>query len=257
MLAPLRDIHVWIVTPQGQVRTYRTGYQYNGNMNAVLAQLDERTVCGEYAVVGKTKPDGFGYFLMRRQGAANEADVQKAIDAIRRLSDAPGFVVDLRAANGGSEPLALEIARQFCANETVYAKSKRRSGPGHDEFGLDSQRRLPATKGAYTRPVVCLIGPGAVSSGEGFVKMMRSLPHVTPVGLPTRGASGNPSGFNLQGAGLSIFFSRWVDMMPDGKTFEGVGIPPGVKVEFSVADYANGDPTFARGLEILRQKIAN
>ena len=257
MLAPLNDLHVWIDTPTGIIGTSKSGgYIYNGNHDVTLAQLVDRVQCGKFAVVGKTKQDGFGYFLMQRQSEATEANVKMAADAIRKLRDAPGFVVDLRNANGGSEPLAQKIAQLFCAKETVYAKSKHRNGPAHDEFGQINDRLLPATSDAFTKPVVCLIGPGAVSSGEGFVEMMMCLPHVTTIGMPTRGASGNPNGMPLGRTGLTVYYSRWVDMLPNGETFEGVGIAPEIRVDLPRADYASADPTLEKGLEVLRSKLA-
>jgi hypothetical protein len=258
ILAPLDDLHVWIQTPTGVVGTSsRGGYVYNGNHDVTMSQLDDRVECGKFAVVGKTTPDGFGYFLMLRQSSANENDVRTAVDAIRKLRDAPGFVVDLRSAYGGNELLAQEIARMFCAKETVYAKSKYRNGPGHDQFGEIHDRLLPATPDAYTKPVICLIGPGAVSSGEGFVKMMKCLPNVTTVGMPTRGASGNPDGTPLARSGLMVYYSRWVDLLPNGKTFEGIGIAPEIRVDLPSGAYAKADPTLEKGLEVLRGKLAS
>lgn len=256
MLAVLRDMHIWIETPDGSLPTYRSSYTYNGDRHFTLAQLEERMECGKFAIVGRTKGDGFGYFLMVRQSEANPADVQKAVEAIGTMRDAPGFVVDLRSANGGSEPLAIEIARLFCDKDTVYALSKYRNGPGHEQFGKENERILPATPGAYTKPIVCLIGPGAVSSGEGFVKMMKCLPHVTTVGLPTRGASGNPRPFELSRTGVTVYYSRWVDVMPDGQTFEGIGIAPDVQVNPAATDNER-DPTLNKGLELLRKKVEN
>jgi C-terminal processing protease CtpA/Prc len=93
-----------------------------------------------------------------------------------------------------------------------------------------------------------------MSSGEGFVRMMKCLSHVTTVGLPTRGASGNPRPFQLSRTGLTVHYSRWVDLMPDGQTFEGVGIPPDVEVNpKATADDLN--PTLKKALEILRAKV--
>jgi C-terminal processing protease CtpA/Prc len=221
-----------------------------------LSQLENRVECGKFAVVGKTKRDGFGYFLMLRQSAATKADVQKAVEAIRKLRDTPAFIVDLRTANGGSEPFALEIASLFCNKETVYAKSKYRDGPGHDQFGKTHDRLLPATPDAYTKPVVCLIGAGAISSGEGFVQMMKCMPHVTTIGMPSRGASGNPNAIPLARTGLMVYYSSWVDMLPSGEVYEGVGIAPDSRVDLPSAAYAADDPTLEKGLEILRSKLA-
>jgi hypothetical protein len=259
MLGRLRDGHVWIITPDGkQVGTHQSPASYNGNAKVIFGQMTDVTECGRFANVGKTKPDGFGYFLMKRQSAATPELVAKAVAAIEKLADAPGFVVDLRSANGGSEPLAQEVARLFCGKQVVYAKSKYRDGAGHDEFTRDNPRLLPPAKSGkpYLKPVVCLLGPGCVSSGEGFAKMLAALPHVTTVGLPTRGSSGNPGPVAVGGTGLTVYFSRWVDMLPDGTPVEGKGVPPAVRVEAPADAYKDADPTLAKGLEVLRAKLA-
>jgi C-terminal processing protease CtpA/Prc len=86
--------------------------------------------------------------------------------------------------------------------------------------------------------------------------MMKSLPNVTTVGMPTRGASGNPNAMPLARTGLMVYYSSWVDMLPNGKTFEGVGIPPDIRVDLPTAAYATADPTLEKGLEVLRSKVA-
>src|SRR4051794_9720119 len=120
----------------------------------------------------------------------------------------------------------MRIASLFCENKTVYAKQKYRNGADHNSFGAEHERVLPASETPYTRPVVCLTCPGAVSSGEGFVKMMKSLPNVTTVGMPTRGASGNPAPHELPGTGIKVWYSRGVDLTTDGQPYEGKGIQP-------------------------------
>lgn len=257
MLSHLKDLHIWIQTPEGQVGTVQSTYERGLNPKVILALLEDVTKCGTFAAVGKVKGEGFGYFWMMRQSQADDAAVQQALDAMEKLRDVPGFVVDLRAANGGDERKAQRLAQWFCPRRMVYAKSRFRTGaPQHDAFGPDRQRWLEATERPYTRPVVCLIGSGAVSSGEGFVKMMKCLPHVTLVGKRTRGASGNPRPVQLGETGIAVWFSRWVDLLPDGTPIEGVGIAPAIEVAAPAADYQQKDPTLEKGLEVLRQKVA-
>jgi hypothetical protein len=257
MLEPLNDIHVFIITKDGKrMDTGKRTWDYNGNRKVVLDQLEGKVECGSFATVAKTKLDGFGYFLMQNQGSATKETVEKAAKAIRDLNDAPGFIVDLRRSNGGSEPLAQEIAKLFCDKSVVYAKSKYRSGPGHDEFGKIYERKLEAGKGAaFTKPVACLLGPGCISSGEGFAKMMKALPHVTTVGLPTAGASGNPRPVKLGETGITVYHSSWVDILPDGTAIEGKGVPPEIEVRETNNAYKDADPTLAKALEIVRSKI--
>jgi C-terminal processing protease CtpA/Prc len=255
MLKPLNDIHVFVMTKNGKrLGTRMRTWNYNGNGNITVAQLTDRVQCGQFAMVGKTKPDGFGYFLMMNQGAANKENVAQAVEAIKKLKDTPGFIVDIRRATGGNEILAMEIAKLFCDKTVTYAKSKYRNGPKHTDFGIPSERRLPATPEAYTKPVVCMFGEGTISSGEGFAKMMKALPHVTTVGVNTAGCSGNPGPLEVGKTGIVVYHSRWVDMLPDGTSLETKGVPPGVEVKVEYESYRKADATLEKGLEVLRKK---
>src|SRR5262249_14047866 len=169
---------------------------------------------------------------------------------------APGFLVDLREASGGNELLAPEIAREFCSKDAVYAKSKYRAGPGHDDFGPVYDRVLKAGEKPYTKPVVCLFGPRAVSSGEGFVKMLKCLPHVTTVGASTRGSSGNPKPFELPGVAVTVSYARSVDLPAGGTPMAWVGITPEVAVDAPQSAYEKKDPTWDKAVEILRQRVS-
>ncbi|HEY1173167.1 MAG TPA: S41 family peptidase [Verrucomicrobiae bacterium] len=256
MLAKFQDLHIAIEYPGGTLGTWSAPWNYNGNGDTIRSIIESPTICGKYAAVGRVKPDGFGYFLMINQSAATPELVKQAAEAIVKLKDSPGFIIDLRRANGGSEPLAVEIAKLFCAQKTVYAKSKYRNGSKHTDFTKEYDRVIEPFDNPYTKPVVCIIGPGTVSSGEGFAKMMISLPNVTTVGLRTRGASGNPKRYQVGQTGVVVTLSSWVDMMPNGETFEGRGIPPDVTVDEPPAAYTDKDPTLAKALEVLRQKVA-
>jgi hypothetical protein len=259
MLACMKDGHVWIERANGEfIGTYGKPWEYNGNRKVVLGQLTDTVACGQFATVGKTRADGFGYFLMTRQSAATKETVARAVAAIEALREAPAFVIDLRNANGGNELFARQIAQLFCGEAVVYAKSKFRNGEAHAAFTADYSRTLPAAKSgkAYLKPVVCLIGPGCVSSGEGFAQMMRALPHVNLVGLPTRGSSGNPGSVAVGDTGLTVYFSRWVDMLPDGTPIEGKGVPPAITVDVPADSYRDGDPTLDKALEVLRKRVA-
>lgn len=251
MLGHLHDMHVSVRAPHDQMPTYVTSQRRDRNGQVVVKSLVKPMPCGDLAVVGRLKTSQFAAVILNNQPAATKEKVAMVVDFIRNAHDAPGFIVDLRSAAGGNEVFAREIAQEFCAKQTLYAKSKFRNGSGHGDFGPVYDRMLKAVESPYTKPVVCILGPGAVSSGEGFAKMMACLPNVTTVGSPTRGSSGNPKEYRLPGVPVVVSYSRWVDMMPDGMPVEGRGVIPKVRIEPPESAFDEADPVWEKAIEIL------
>jgi hypothetical protein len=256
MLAELDDGHIWFNEPVGVVvPRRRIQPPYNGNAHAMEADLDNATN-DVFARLATTKGDGFGVVAIIRQSNADQTSVQKVVEFIRNHADAPGFIVDLRRANGGNEMFARQIAAEFCAAKSLYAKSKYRNGPKPTDFGQDFDRYLEPSAKPFKKPVVCILGPGCVSSGEGFAQMLVCLPQVTSVGVRTRGSSGNPRPYKLPGLDVTVMYSRWVDMMPDGSPIEDRGIQSAVVVDLPRSAYEKIDPTWNKAIEVLRAKVA-
>jgi hypothetical protein len=258
MLSELRDMHVWIETPDGEVPTHSVPWKRNWNPQAIVADLAEQTPCGEFAIVGKTRDDGFGCLIIAQQSAATAENVRQTLDQLGALRDVPGFVIDLRGGcSGGDERLAREVAQFFCGEQVVYARSRYRDGPAHDDFGEASERVLEPHAQPFIGPVVCLTGQKCMSSGEGFVMMLSALPQVTTVGQRTRGSSGNPKPFSLPGLPITVWFSRWVDLLPDGTPVEGRGIAPEIELDDPLEAYRDSDPTWRRAIDLLRAGTTN
>jgi hypothetical protein len=255
MLGHLRDGHVR-VDFEGLAPTHVSRAGGNYNREVVQAALKGQVFCGDLAFAGVTRADSFGVLVLINQPRADRDAVRQAVEFIRAHHDAPGFLVDLREAAGGNELLARDIAREFCGKDAVYARSKYRTGKGHRNFGPTYERVLKAGEKPYTRPVVCLIGPRAVSSGEGFVQMLKCLPHVTTVGARTRGSSGNPRPYKLPGMEVTVWYSRWVDLMPDGTPIEGAGITPDIVVDAPKDSHKEKDPTWDMAVEVLRKRVS-
>jgi len=250
MLGELKDLHVTIRRSDGRVEgTYVAGVKRNYDFKAVAAELKGFEQIGKVAFAGTTA-DGYGYVTIGTL-QFDDATLARIVAAIESRLNAHGFLLDLRANGGGDERRALEIASIFADKERVYALSRFRNGPDPADLSAPFERKVgPRKARTFTKPVVCLIGPGCVSSGEGFVKMLKAQPHVTLVGQPTRGASGNPQPVELPN-GVTVFLSTWVDLLPDGTVTEGTGIAPEVVVEHE----GDGDPTFQAGVRVLRKKI--
>ncbi|KAF0247148.1 MAG: hypothetical protein FD180_87 [Planctomycetota bacterium] len=249
LLAELQDPHVYLDKPDGsRVGTFERKWARNFDYKWVGKQLESPVQIGKVAFAGTTA-DGFGVVAIGSL-VLDEATAAKIVAEIDARLDAPGFIVDLRGNSGGNEKWAQEFASIFADQERVYAKARFRNGPKSNDFGQEHERRVAPRKGkTFTKPVVVLTGPGCMSSGEGFVKAMKCLPHVTLVGLPTGGASGNPAPVALPN-GVTVWFSRWYDMTPDGTSFEGKGIAPDIEVK----QEGEGDAAFVKAVEILKEK---
>lgn len=246
LLASLRDPHVRI---EGEAPLFAAVAERNFDYPSVAKTLTGVKQIGKIGFVGRTE-EGFGVAAIGALMGQDEhfAELEAAIES---LFDAPGILLDLRANIGGEEVRGQRFAAMFADEERVYAKSAYRAGAAHDVFTEAYERRIAPRDGAtYTKPVVCLIGPTCVSSGEGFTLMMDALPHVTLVGKATRGASGNPQPVELPD-GTTVWFSRWVAMRADGTVLEGEGVKPDVEVEHA----GEGDPTFERAVEELRRRV--
>ncbi len=253
LLAPLRDPHVWIRSAPGAalVVPYAPKVTPNGDLAAVARALTGARRVGKVAILGEVGAD-VGYVnLASLEGTDAEfGEVGAALDAWRAAKR--GVLVDLRWNGGGDERRGMAIAARFADRDRVYARRRVRSGPKPTDLSAPADARLvPAKDADASTPLVVLVGPVCMSSGEGLAKMFHALPHVTLVGQPTRGASGNPAPVELPN-GVDVWFSRWVDLLPDGTPLEGRGVPPDVAVDAK----GPGDPTFVAGLALLREKIS-
>lgn len=244
MLSTLNDLHVWIELPAGdRVYTHRSRYRPNDNPTYLRTQFRELKEFSAIGWIGMTA-EKIGF--IRVTALPNTQDFDDFVAAINEMGPVRGWIVDLRRNQGGSESQAAKIAGLFAAQRTKYARSLWCSESG--ELAEGPPRFLaPASSQHRDQPVVCLIGPGCVSSGEGFALMMKALDHVQVIGQPTRGASGNPHAVTLAN-GVRVWFSRWVSLELDGRPIEGQGVRPHRLVKHS----DEGDVTFDRAIQLLK-----
>ncbi len=251
LLANLEDLHVSTEIPGGRrIPSMSWDVEKNVRYPTTALQLEELRQLGPNALAGRTKDGGFG-FLAIASLQQSQPQFQAAEMALRSLRDAPGFVLDLRANGGGAEIRAQRLASYFTKELTLYGRSRWRNGPEHRHLTEGPRRYAVAHKdeAPYTKPVAVLIGPGCVSSGEGFAMIMKALPHAVLIGQPTRGASGNPMPVHLPN-GVSVHYSRWMSLLPDGTSIERRGVQPDIVVEHK----GTGDPTLDAAVAELKKR---
>lgn len=251
LLAPLKDTHVWLRdSKDALIPTWVFDRPLNIDGKRLLGALPSPRMIGRVGIAAELDGD-VGYLAVTSlQGS--EVEHTQLETALEGLLTKQALILDLRANGGGNEQHAHKLVGRLMDEPRVYAKRRFRSGPGANDFGPWQEAWIrPLGQGRFLGPVVVLVGPGCVSSGEGMAKMLRARPRTRFVGQPTRGASGNPAPLPLPN-GVHVWFSRWQDALPDGTLTEGRGVEP----EVGVPAGGPGDLTLFQGIAELRSMLA-
>lgn len=254
LLAALGDEHVVLVDPEGRRHaTWSRSVDVGFELAPVQAAFPTLGLEPGLLLDGRTA-DGLAYLLVDSLPAA-AGPAGKLEDAARRAVDAPGLLVDLRTCSGGDERVAQRMVRWWADADREYAHTDVRAGPEPGIFADLPPRRIgPPDDYTYDKPIVVLLGPGCVSSGEGMALMLRALPHARLLGRPTRGSSGNPTAVPLPN-GVTLLCSTWRTRLPGGGFLEGQGVPPDERIEATPSGDGR-DSLLEAGLAQLRQAVA-
>jgi len=177
-------------------------------------------------------PEGYGYVLVRMEldlsdpGGYPTRIFQKFREAIASFVAAgvPGVIVDLRGNYGGSDKFAADMCGFFTAAPSFYEQQEyydKRTGtflwytvdeqspdPFVDNLSITPQAPF------FGGPVVVLVNPGTISSGEGPAMGIARLPQGRVIGFHgTNGSFGMVGGQIAMPGGYTIGypFGRSVD----------------------------------------------
>lgn len=157
----------------------------------------------EAAVSSTTLDDGFGY--IRIGTFANREANADFDDALARLRETRGLVIDVRRNGGGDTAVARPIMGRFISERKPYARMRRRSGAGlGDAWTEYVDPRGPFT---YTRPVVVLVDHWSGSMAEGFPMGMRGLGRARIVGTRMAGLGAGVFALRLDRTGVQAQYS--------------------------------------------------
>jgi len=259
MLLELEDPHVVLDTPLG-TSTYTGWYdQYPANFDEAVVMA---TYLGANAMMSPETSMLFGpidtdigYLRVHSLvGTGYGSDIDYILG---QLSGANALVIDLRSNGGGNDQNGEAIAGRFADAMYLYRRNRFRDGPEHGDFGpyIDSFV-TPAGAGSFLGPIAVLTNRGTISSAESLVLAFAALPNTSAYGDYTGGGSANPEQKQLSD-GWIYTVSRWIEYLPDGTTFEGVGIEPDVRVDISIADMAiSRDTILDTAIADLRSQLA-
>ena len=252
MLAHLEDLHIFVQVDGQYIPGYNRARMLNANSKARQSLIGKIVSTDHDLAWGKTG-DGIGYISINRLSDSAMPDDFDAV--LEKMQDTKGLILDLRYNGGGSEPLGQQITGRFIDKPRVYSLSQFRSGPKHTDLTEKTRRTCePAGPWRYVGPVAVLQGQKTMSSAESFALMLAQCPQATTMGDRTAGSSGNPRQIQA-GAGIVVNLPRWIDMDPDGKPIDFVGISPKIKVDAKPKDFGGDrDPVLSAALEHLRTR---
>lgn len=253
MLDHLEDLHVYVKVGNEHIPGYNRPRPINASWKAVSHLIGPVTETRRDLAWGRTG-DGVGYinvYKLSDRGLPGVFD-----EVLGKLGDTRGLIVDLRFNGGGSEPLGIQIAGRLIDRPRVYGLNQYRSGPKHTDLGPKLRRTCrPSGPWHYVGPVIVLQGQRTMSSAESLLLALAECPQVTTMGDRTAGSSGNPRRIKLP-AGITVNLPRWLDMDPQGKPIDAVGVTPDVPVKTTPADFSDRrDPVLTAALEELRRRF--
>jgi carboxyl-terminal processing protease len=184
-----------------------------------------RDVIAVRAVKSRVEGD-VGYLRVISFTEKTYDDLEKAIKKIK--TDVPadklkGYVLDLRLNPGGLLDQAINVSDAFLQRGEVV--STRGRNP-------DETRRFNATAGDLTdgKPVIVLINGGSASASEIVAGALQDLRRATVVGTRSFGKGSVQTIIPLGEAG-ALRLTTALYYTPSGKSIQGTGITPDIKVE--------------------------
>jgi C-terminal processing protease CtpA/Prc len=202
------------------------------------------------------------------------------------LYKAKGLIIDLRKNGGGSTNIGMEIAKFMTKDSLLYgsrmstrehraaykawgaftpAKDTSNSEWERDAFLYFHNKKWyqfenkpyfnNAPQPRLIIPTVILIGHGTASAAEDFLIFLDGQEHITLIGEPTYGSTGQPLFFELPGGGSARVCTK-KDTYPDGREFVGYGIQPDIEVKPSVKDFIDQkDPVLEKAIKFIQEKL--
>ncbi|HOD65528.1 MAG TPA: S41 family peptidase [candidate division Zixibacteria bacterium] len=184
--------------------------------------------------------DQIGYMYLRNFKSKPD-ELSAAIDGcMKGFAAASALIVDVRDNTGGKSENSELVADRFADRKRHFATSFDRYGEKHDDYLPPTYRNIePAGPIQFTGPMVVLTDRHTASAAEEFVLAMRVLPHVTIVGDLTEGALAAQYPERLPN-GWTLWVAHKYTIDLEGVCWDGVGIPPDVRITNTQADIDSG-----------------
>lgn len=253
MLAHLDDGHVNLFAPERD--EFNSNYIRNFDIGDSLFNLD--IIKSNYLqpgykvgeedayVYGTLRDKHVGYIYFDYVGS-NFFELNTFLD---EHLDADGIIIDMRHNQGGDFTYCYSEAGRLTNERRLAFSSRTKNGPGSDDFSDWKEWYFEPSGDYFDKPVVVLTDRYTISAGERAVMAMRILPNVTTIGDTTSGAHATMIGRELAN-GWYYTLPVQNTLLPDGKTYEGIGLAPEIRFINQIEDVRQGfDRTLERAMQ--------
>ncbi|MBI3820338.1 MAG: hypothetical protein HY286_16730 [Planctomycetes bacterium] len=236
MTGELEDLHVWVSCDDVPLAGYNRPRMRNASYKGTEALIGNIEDTKKEIAFGKTD-DGIGYISIFSLG--NKELTSVFDDALDKLHETWGLILDLRFNGGGDELLARQLAGRFLDTKKAYNKNQYRSGPRRVDLGPKLVRECePRGPWRYSAPVVVLLGQRTMSSAESLACMLAQCPQAVTMGDRTAGSSANPKRLELP-LNIVVNVPQWLDLDMNEKSIDAVGVKPQMPVACAISDFTD------------------
>lgn len=240
MLTTLNDGHVMVIAEGHESFSSNKYYQYR--IDDSLFNKD--VIKSEYLDAGFVEEDGYTYgtinneiiYLFLPYISDNMPIVNDVLDM---YPDAKGIIVDLRHNSGGDFTWALSDLKRLTNERKHVFTSRTKNGPGENDFTDWFDWYIEPGDEFYNKPVILLTDRYTISAGERTTMIFRELPNTIIIG-DTTNSSHSTMVTNQLANGWYFTLSTQEVKLPDGNSYEGIGIAPDIYIRNTITNLENG-----------------
>jgi len=217
------------------------------NGRVVKRQIVRDEINYELPIESRQLPSGIGY--IRIYNFADPERVPQFKEAINRLKDAPGLIIDVRGPNGGYPAIVGNILGYFVGRVEMMTLTARNGKP--------SVAFTTPQKERYEGKVVVIVDERSRSGQEIFANTLREQGRALIVGTRSCGCVEGGVYVRLSGEAV-VEVSRLSIVTPRNGNLERVGVIPDKIVNITIEDIVGGrDPQLAAAEAELLSQIAS
>ena len=198
------------------------------------------------SVVGRMLAPGVGYVRIYQFDRPTRADLEEAVEDLRRQGPLSGLILDLRGNPGGLLEVAVEVADAFLTEGVIVTIDGRQAR---------AQRRFYAADDDIVAgvPIAVLIDGLSASASEVVAGALRDRGRAVVVGSRSFGKGSVQSVIRLGSGALKLTTAHYVT--PSGHPIQDGGVAPDIRVlpEASESRRAYDRRLFDRALAELRR----